>query len=86
MYDDDDDEADDGDDYYYHFRFSYVTLPMKTLVSPFDFSRIFFLVSFKYSCWSYVGKQGGRQEVSLGNGCEYKGVAIHEIGRFRGRM
>ena len=85
MYDDDD-EAEDDDDYYYHFRFSCVTLPMKTLVSSFDFSRIFFLVSFKYSCWSYVGKQGGRQEVSLGNGCEYKGIAIHEIGRFRGRM
>lgn len=85
MYDDDD-EAEDDDDYYYHFRFSYVTLPMKTLDSSFDFSRIFFLVSFKYSCWSYVGKQGGRQEVSLGNGCEDKGIAIHEIGRFRGRM
>ena len=26
-----------------------------------------------------IGHQGGRQQVSLGNGCETKGVAIHEV-------
>ncbi|XP_019623419.1 PREDICTED: dorsal-ventral patterning tolloid-like protein 1 [Branchiostoma belcheri] len=30
-------------------------------------------------CWSYVGVQGGRQELSLGNGCVYHGIAIHEF-------
>lgn len=30
-------------------------------------------------CWSYVGRQGGRQELSLGGGCS-TGNAIHEIG------
>lgn len=31
------------------------------------------------SCFSYIGMQGGRQKVSLGEGCEHKGVAIHEM-------
>lgn len=30
-------------------------------------------------CYSMIGRQGGRQEVSLGRGCETKGVTIHEI-------
>jgi hypothetical protein len=30
-------------------------------------------------CWSYVGRQGGRQTVSIGAGCSV-GNAIHEIG------
>ncbi|XP_057298007.1 zinc metalloproteinase nas-36-like isoform X2 [Hydractinia symbiolongicarpus] len=30
-------------------------------------------------CWSYVGRSGGEQRVSLGSGCEHKMVAIHEI-------
>lgn len=30
-------------------------------------------------CFSYIGMQGGRQKVSLGEGCEHKGVAIHEM-------
>ncbi|XP_078586715.1 astacin-like metalloendopeptidase [Branchiostoma floridae x Branchiostoma japonicum] len=30
-------------------------------------------------CWSYVGVQGGRQDLSLGNGCVYIGIAIHEF-------
>lgn len=30
-------------------------------------------------CWSFVGKRGGRQELSLGRpGCVYKGAVIHE--------
>ena len=39
-----------------------------------------------FRCWSYVGmlskgalKAGYKQELSLGNGCEFKGTAIHEI-------
>lgn len=30
-------------------------------------------------CWSYVGRQGGKQQISLGGGCGL-GAAIHEIG------
>ncbi|KAK3738626.1 hypothetical protein QZH41_009487 [Actinostola sp. cb2023] len=30
-------------------------------------------------CWSSIGKSGGRQKLSLGQGCENKGTAIHEI-------
>lgn len=35
-------------------------------------------------CWSYVGKQGGDQKLSVGVDwqpyCKYKGVLIHELG------
>lgn len=31
-------------------------------------------------CWSYVGKQGGAQQISLQrNGCVYEGIVIHEF-------
>ncbi|EPB70455.1 astacin [Ancylostoma ceylanicum] len=31
-------------------------------------------------CWSYVGRIGGQQDLSLGKGCESVGTAAHEIG------
>lgn len=30
-------------------------------------------------CYSMIGRQGGRQQISLGNGCGYKATAIHEM-------
>jgi len=30
-------------------------------------------------CWSYVGRIGGKQKVSLDNGCVYKYIVIHEL-------
>jgi len=30
-------------------------------------------------CWSYIGRIGGRQRISLGDGCHYKKTAVHEI-------
>ncbi|XP_065649630.1 hatching enzyme 1.2 isoform X3 [Hydra vulgaris] len=30
-------------------------------------------------CYSLIGKQGGKQDISLGQGCGYKGIALHEI-------
>ncbi|XP_065674393.1 zinc metalloproteinase nas-4 isoform X2 [Hydra vulgaris] len=32
-----------------------------------------------YGCYSYVGKQGGSQVISIGTNCEYKGTVMHEI-------
>ncbi|XP_022798325.1 zinc metalloproteinase nas-13-like [Stylophora pistillata] len=31
-------------------------------------------------CWSYVGRRGGKQDLSLGQGCWIKGIVSHEIG------
>jgi hypothetical protein len=30
-------------------------------------------------CWSYIGRQQGMQRISLGRGCDSKGIAIHEM-------
>nr|CDJ81173.1 Peptidase M12A domain containing protein [Haemonchus contortus] len=35
-------------------------------------------------CWSYVGKLGGEQKLSLGSGCESVSTAAHEIGHALG--
>ncbi|RCN42571.1 astacin [Ancylostoma caninum] len=31
-------------------------------------------------CWSFVGRLGGEQDLSLGSGCESVGTAAHELG------
>ena len=46
---------------------------------------ILIVLIFISSCWSYIGRVGGKQEISIGNGCEYKGIVIHEIFHALGR-
>ncbi|CAH3016431.1 unnamed protein product [Porites evermanni] len=35
-------------------------------------------------CWSQVGRTGRKQQISLGFGCGYHGIAVHEIGHALG--
>lgn len=31
------------------------------------------------SCFSAIGRQGGKQRISVGEGCEFKGTVMHEM-------
>ena len=33
----------------------------------------------RFRCFSSIGRQGGRQRLSVGEGCEYKGTVMHEL-------
>ena len=41
---------------------------------------------FVYSCWSFLGMIGMEQKISIGSGCEYKGIVLHEILHALGRI
>ena len=35
-----------------------------------------------FSCWSFVGKTGSKQLLSLARHCWHHGIVVHEIGEF----
>ena len=38
-----------------------------------------------YRCLSYIGRIGGPQTISIGGGCAYKGIVMHEMFHALGR-
>ena len=42
--------------------------------------------AFCFSCWSYVGRIGGAQSISLGDGCHSSATIEHEIGHAIGNI
>lgn len=50
-------------------------------------NNILFRYIYSCSCWSYVGRVGGEQEISIKNlGCAKKGIVEHEIFHALGRF
>ena len=43
-----------------------------------NYVKTIFFILFE-RCYSSVGRFGGEQELSIGNGCDYKGTVLHEI-------
>merc|ERR1719383_1042111 len=48
-------------------------------VQPRANERDYVSITRQSGCWSMVGKTGGRQELSLGSGCVYRSVVLHEF-------
>ncbi|GFY53949.1 zinc metalloproteinase nas-6 [Trichonephila inaurata madagascariensis] len=54
----------------------YTCIRFKERTNERDFIRIF----YGDGCWSIIGRNGGQQNLSLGNGCAWVGLVIHELG------
>ena len=59
------------------FLFLFVCFLLKKVKKKY---HLCFLFNFIISCWSSVGRQGGRQEISVGGRCNtHRGTIMHEI-------
>ncbi|XP_076339099.1 astacin-like metalloprotease toxin 1 isoform X2 [Tachypleus tridentatus] len=43
-------------------------------------TRDYLSIEWYDGCWSMVGRQGGMQNLSLGSGCHWKALVVHELG------
>ena len=58
-----------------HLKRSYQVMPFVNE----QFCKLNNNIVFSHRCWSLIGRVGGEQQISIGVGCEYKGVVIHEM-------
>jgi len=48
-------------------------------------NEFFFPYLASFRCWSYVGDlMNGKQQISIGSGCFFHGIVLHEIGHALG--
>ena len=52
---------------------------VKLFSTTFNITLIFSFVLSKFSCFSSIGRVGGRQNISLHDDCKYRGKVLHEI-------
>ena len=62
------------------FQYSLVTFKLfSRLIPRSGQSDYVSIIKDGNECYSWIGKQGGQQELSIGEGCQSKGTVIHEI-------
>lgn len=65
---------------YYTYAIEYVLHFVNNLNVP--LSAVLQVMLFIIArCWSWVGRQGGMQQISLASDCWSQGTVVHEIGK-----